>query len=96
MRVNETTRRALAVRRQRRDLVAQGYEEVGEGGGRLWELERGGRIGHRITDAIIAIHGRSVYVKIESTGRMATDSLQPATRASQRRPIYKDEDWGKS
>lgn len=68
MRVSETTKRVLCARRQHRDLTARGYEEVGEGGGRLWELERGGRIGHRIVHAIIASHGRSVYVKIEPSG----------------------------
>lgn len=66
MKVTGLTKRFLASRRQRRQLIAKGYEEVGEGGGLLWQLERGGRIGHRIVDAIIAVEGRSVYVKIEN------------------------------
>jgi hypothetical protein len=65
MKVNDVTRRILAWRKQNRDLLAKGYEEVGEGGGKLWELYRGGRSRHRIVDAIIAVDGKSVYVKCE-------------------------------
>lgn len=64
MRVTEVTRRILASRRQDRDLTAKGYEEVGEGGGLLWQLYRGGRMHCRIVDAIISVDGKSVYVKI--------------------------------
>jgi len=46
-------------------LVSDGYEEIGEGGGRLWEIYRGARVGQRITDAVVAPDGMSVYVKIE-------------------------------
>ncbi|GLR46062.1 hypothetical protein GCM10007880_65800 [Mesorhizobium amorphae] len=65
MQVTEFTRRALAYRKQRRDLIAKGYEEIDESGGKLWELHRGARVGHRIVDAVIAADGRSVYVKCE-------------------------------
>lgn len=65
MRFTATTRQNLAKRRQARDLLAKGYEEVGEGGGRLWELYRGYRTNHRIVDAVVAADGKSVFVKIE-------------------------------
>lgn len=63
--VTEITRRSLAIRRQRRDLQAAGYEEVGENGGNLWQLERGGRYHQRIVDAIVSAGGKSVFVKIQ-------------------------------
>lgn len=65
MLVNDRTRKAFAYSRQRRNLEAKGYEEVGEGGGKLWELYRGYRRNQRIVDAIVAAHGMSVFVKIE-------------------------------
>lgn len=64
MKVTRFTRNALAFRRQKRDLLAKGFEFVPEGGA-LWELHRGCRIGHRITDAVIAADGKSLYVKVE-------------------------------
>lgn len=57
------TKRALETRRTHRDLVRDGYEEVGEGGGRLWELHRGCRTDHIITDVVIAPDGRSLFIK---------------------------------
>ena len=45
-------------------LSDDGWEEVGEGGGRLWELHRGYRTGHRIVDARITPDGMSMLVKI--------------------------------
>lgn len=70
MKVTKFTRNVLAARKQKRDMLAKGYEEVGEGGGLLWELERGSRIGHKIIDAVVAVHGRSVYVKVEAPQQM--------------------------
>jgi hypothetical protein len=49
-------------------MTARGYEEVGEGGGRLWELRRGYRVGQRIVDAVVSPHGLSVFVKVEKGG----------------------------
>jgi hypothetical protein len=69
MKVTDLTRQVIAARRQRRELLARGYEEVGEGGGLLWQLRRGGRVGHVIVDAIIATNGLSVYCKIEPAPR---------------------------
>jgi hypothetical protein len=41
MLVTDRTREALRCRRVRRKLAADGFEEVGENGGKLWELQRG-------------------------------------------------------
>ncbi len=62
---------ALAYRRtarQRERLFALGYEEVDDSGGRLWQLNRGGRFDHRITDVVIAVSGKSLFVRIEKPG----------------------------
>lgn len=63
MRVTQRTRLALASRRSRKALLSAGYEEVGEGGGRLWELHRGWRQNHIITDVTIAPDGKSLFIK---------------------------------
>lgn len=67
MKLTEWSRGALRSRRFHRKMTALGYEEVGEGGGKLWEIRRGRRVGWRIVDAVVAPHGLSVYVKIEPT-----------------------------
>ena len=64
MKLTEWSKRALKIRRFHRDMTERGYEEVGERGGKLWEIYRGGRVGAKIVDAIVAPHGMSVYVKI--------------------------------
>jgi len=63
MLVTDFTRDALRLRRFRRDMVARGFEEVGEGGDRLWELYRGSRRDHVITEAQVDLAGRSVWIK---------------------------------
>jgi hypothetical protein len=63
MRVTERTREALRCRRIRRDLIAAGFEEIGEGGGHLWQLHRGFGIGHTITAVAIAPEGKSLFIK---------------------------------
>lgn len=85
MKVTQLTKDALSSRRQGRALLARGYEYVGEGGGRLWELERGFRIGWVIKDAIIAVHGKGVYVKIVPGERLM------AARPNTQRPLFPDE-----
>lgn len=65
MKVTTFTRATLAFRRQRKELFAKGWEEVGEGGGKLWELHRGFRHDHRIVAVRIGADGKSLYVKIE-------------------------------
>jgi len=69
MLVTEFTKGALAVRRDVRDSKAQGWEFVGENGGMLWELYRGFRYNHRITDVKIAACGKGVWVKTEKEQR---------------------------
>lgn len=67
MKVTARTWQILFVRRVRRALAAGGYEQVSEGGGKLWELYRGYRYDHIITHAIVDPGGKSVWVKIEPT-----------------------------
>ena len=62
MHVTDRTRETLRCRRIRRDLIAAGFEEVGEGGN-LWQLHRGFGTDHMITAVAIAPEGRSVFVK---------------------------------
>lgn len=58
------SRRALAIRREERDLPKQGWERVAENGGRLWELHRGARFGKVITDVRIAADGKTLWIKV--------------------------------
>lgn len=63
MKVTKLTRSALTVRREARDMKTNGWESVGEGGGKLWELHRGGRWREVITDVKIAADGKSLWIK---------------------------------
>lgn len=63
MKVTNLTRSMLTVRRDVRDMTRDGWEKVGEGGGRLWELYRGGRTREVITDVKIAADGKSLWIK---------------------------------
>lgn len=65
MKVTDYTRERLRCLRERKKLLAAGYEEIGEGGGRLWDLYRGVRYDCRIVDAVVAPEGKTVFVKIE-------------------------------
>lgn len=65
MKVTAFTRATLASRRQSKELFAKGWEEVGEGGGKLWELHRGYRHDYRIVAVQIGADGKRLYVKIE-------------------------------
>jgi hypothetical protein len=56
-------REALKVRRFRRDMLRDGWEEVGEGGGKLWELYRGCRQDHIIVATRIDASGKSIWIK---------------------------------
>lgn len=90
MLITSITRSALQYRRFKRDMERAGYEEIGEHGGPLWELYRGPRIHHRITDVKVAPNGKSLFVKIEPltvkvpSHHEATDIA--AIRASLRSP----------
>jgi hypothetical protein len=63
MRVTPFTRNTLRYRRAVRKLRLAGFEEVGEGGGRLWELHRGARTDHVITDVRIGPDRKTVWIK---------------------------------
>lgn len=65
MKVTDRTRRVLYYRRITKRWVADGFEDLGERGGRLWEIYRGARQGQHIAEARVAPDGMSVYVKIE-------------------------------
>ncbi|TGR83030.1 hypothetical protein EN866_34440 [Mesorhizobium sp. M2D.F.Ca.ET.223.01.1.1] len=69
MRVTAFTKEALAVRRDIRDQERDGWEYVGEGGGDLWQLYRGSRFSHRITDVRIAACGKALWIKTANRGR---------------------------
>lgn len=62
-------KRVLALRRERRDMAKRGWEFVGEGGGKLWELARGSRIGHRVVAAQPSLDGLGVWVLIQEDER---------------------------
>ncbi len=63
MKLTSASKYILRQRRGRRKLIADGYEEIGENGGKLWELHRGHRIGHIITEVAIGPDGRSLWIK---------------------------------
>lgn len=63
MKVTDFTRTALAVRREEKRMKAAGYERVAENGGKLWELHRGYRWRHVITDVKIAADGKTLWIK---------------------------------
>jgi len=63
MRLTDRSREILQYRKAVRDLLKVGYEEVGESGGKLWELHRGGRRHHEITDVVIGPDRKSLFIK---------------------------------
>jgi hypothetical protein len=66
MLVTDRTREALRCRRIRRKLFADGFEEIGESGGHLWELHRDIKRDHNtITAVAIAPEGKTLFVKTE-------------------------------
>jgi hypothetical protein len=67
VKVNQFVKDALRLRRDKRDMAKAGWEFVGERGGDLWELYRGGRGRHRIVDVRIAACGRALWIKTEET-----------------------------
>lgn len=63
-------KRVLAVRRDQRDRPKEGWEFVDDRGGKLWELQRGYRIGYRITDVRISADGLGLWIKTaDASGR---------------------------
>lgn len=65
MKVSKLTSEALAERRQKRDLMANGFAFIPEP---IWELHRGGRTRERISNVVISIDGKSLFVKTEAFG----------------------------
>ena len=65
MKVTAFTSRAIAYRREVQRLIAAGYEEVGEGGGKLWQLHRGSRQDHEITEVVIGPDKKSLWIKTQ-------------------------------
>jgi hypothetical protein len=59
VKVTEQTKRALAVRRERRDMERSGYRQCEP----FWELNRGALYGARITDVKISVCGKYVWAK---------------------------------
>lgn len=68
MKITELTRQALKTRRDRRGMLADGWEFVGENGGRLWTLYRGSRMNHVISDVRISACGRGLWIKTVEDG----------------------------
>lgn len=64
MMVTPLTRSVLAARRETRDLQRAGWEKVDDRGGRLWELDRGGRYMQVIKDVRISVTGKWLWVRI--------------------------------
>jgi len=64
MMVTPLTKEILRCRRERRRLASDGWQEVGENGGCLWQLHRGARLNHVISDVRIAPEGRTIFIKI--------------------------------
>lgn len=66
MLVTPFTKKALSYRRVIKGWKSEGFEEVGEGGGMLWQIRRGCRVGQVIREVRIAPDGMSVFVRISS------------------------------
>ena len=67
--VTELTRRALKIRREARELEAQGYRRHETD----WEIHRGVRIGERIVDARVSCCGLYVWTRL---GRSEDDRVR--------------------
>ena len=62
MKVTPDTRRALAVRRHHREMLAAGWTLAAEP---RWQLSRGGEMHLRIADARPHDNGMDVWIKLE-------------------------------
>jgi len=69
MLVTDFTRRTHRVRKFRKEMLAKGWEQLGEGGGNIWQLTRGHRTYARIVDCVVDPSGKSVWVNIEPKQR---------------------------
>ncbi len=66
MKMPRLTKEGLDYRRDQFAMRKDGWEFVGEDGGRLWELYRGCRMAHRIVDVRIAAGGKGLWIKTEA------------------------------
>lgn len=64
MKMTEYTKKAIHYRRTVKQWKAEGFEEVGEHGGNLWQIYRGGKCGQIIHEARVAPDGMSIFVRI--------------------------------
>ena len=64
MLVTLQTKSILRLRKTERAWTREGFECVGEGGGKLWELHRGGRTDCEIKDARVSPNGRDLWIRI--------------------------------
>jgi len=64
MKFTELTKQILNYRRTVKRWKSEGFEDLGERGGSLWEIYRGGRRGQVIHEARIAPDGMSVFVRV--------------------------------
>ena len=62
------SKEAIRIRRDYRDMERADYQPL-ESGGKLWELYRGGRSGHKIVEAVVAADGLGVWVKTKDMRR---------------------------
>lgn len=69
MKMNQFTKEVLASRREERDFPKEGWEKVDDHGGNLWELNRGWRWNHIITDVKISASGKEIWVKTSAKTR---------------------------
>jgi hypothetical protein len=64
MKVTKFTREALALRKETREMQANGYEQIEVD----WKLHRGAKYDHKITffDAKVSCDGQHVWIKVET------------------------------
>lgn len=63
MKVTQRTRNGLQCRRHNNQMRKDGWEYIGEGGGDLWKIYRGDRIGWKIIAAQPSCDGMGIWVK---------------------------------
>ncbi len=75
MKVTASTRRALGIRREERNLKGLGYRKHETD----WEIHRGHRTGDVIQDVKISMDGRYVYTLVgPANGTMGNEAAQGA------------------
>lgn len=72
MKMTEYSKAVLHYRRTVKQWKDEGFEDLGERGGNLWQIYRGSRCGQIIHEARVAPDGMSVFVRI-APREMATE-----------------------